>query len=65
MECIKEQNLKNCTCTYSCPRRGVCCECVTYHRDKGEIPGCFFSKDAEKAYDRSIEYFMETKGRKG
>jgi len=50
----KEKNLEMCTCTYSCGKRGLCCECVAYHRDKGQIPGCFFPKDVEATYDRSI-----------
>ncbi len=49
-------NTINCTCTYtSCSHHGKCCECVAYHRQSGEVPGCFFSKAAEKTYDRSIE----------
>lgn len=60
MECKKEENLKNCPCTYSsCSRKGICCECIKYHREKGELPGCYFSKEAEKTYDRSIEKFIE------
>ncbi|NLO99686.1 MAG: hypothetical protein GX386_05285 [Clostridiaceae bacterium] len=48
-------NTVNCTCTYtSCSRHGKCCECVAYHRRSGEVPGCFFSKSAERTYDRSI-----------
>lgn len=50
----KEKNLANCTCTYSCGKRGLCCECVAYHRDKGQIPACFFSKAGEATYDRSV-----------
>ncbi len=49
-------NIIKCTCTYtSCSRHGKCCECVAYHRKHNEVPGCFFSKAAEKTYDRSIE----------
>ena len=59
MKCKKEENLKNCTCTYACGRKGICCECVEYHRSKRQIPGCFFPLDAEKTYDRSYEYFAE------
>lgn len=52
-------NLKNCTCTYTaCDKRGNCCKCVSYHRGRNEIPGCFFSKTGEKTYDRSIENFI-------
>ncbi len=61
MECTKERNLKECTCTYEgCARKGMCCECVRYHRAKGAIPGCFFPKDAEKSFDRSIKKFIES-----
>ena len=50
----KEENLKHCNCTYSCEKKGLCCECVAYHRGKGQIPACFFSKEGEATYDRSI-----------
>lgn len=59
MQCNTGENLEDCTCTYlSCSKRGKCCECVTYHRKNGEIPGCFFSKEGEKTYDRSISNFI-------
>ncbi|RKD34693.1 DUF6485 family protein [Thermohalobacter berrensis] len=52
-------NIDNCTCTYTaCLRRGKCCECISYHRGKNEIPGCFFTEAGEKTYDRSIENFI-------
>ncbi len=58
MECKKDTNLGNCTCTYnSCSRRGVCCDCVQYHLRMRQLPGCFFPGDAEKTYDRSFEHF--------
>ncbi|MFH1824930.1 MAG: DUF6485 family protein [Candidatus Firestonebacteria bacterium] len=61
MECKKSNNLKKCICTYEpCSRKGLCCECVAYHRDSGEIPGCFFQKSVEKIYDRSIENFIQS-----
>ena len=50
----KQKNLEHCTCTYLCDKRGLCCECVAYHRSKGQIPGCFFSKNGEATYDRSV-----------
>lgn len=62
MECQKEKNLKNCSCTYpECPRKGICCECIKYHRQKNQIPGCFFDQKSEKTYDRSIENFIKGK----
>ncbi len=64
MECNKTTNLTNCTCTYSpCSRKGLCCECVAYHRKNGEIPGCFFSKNGEASYDRSITAFLRDHGK--
>ncbi|MGE5197978.1 MAG: DUF6485 family protein [Deltaproteobacteria bacterium] len=53
------QNLAGCNCSYEpCSRRGICCECVAYHRKNRQIPGCFFPKELEKTYDRSIDNFV-------
>ena len=60
MECNVYQNKRICTCTYEpCPRKGICCQCLQYHRSHGEIPGCFFSKEGERTYNRSIENFID------
>ncbi|MDD3839379.1 MAG: DUF6485 family protein [Clostridia bacterium] len=59
MECNKQANKKNCNCTYPCSRKGLCCECVSYHRSMGQLPACFFPPEIEKTYDRSIERFVE------
>ncbi|MDD5005454.1 MAG: DUF6485 family protein [Candidatus Omnitrophica bacterium] len=57
----KEINLKNCNCTYiTCSRKGVCCECITYHRENNQLPACYFSPSAEKTYDRSVDNFIRT-----
>jgi len=42
-QCFRyERNKKECPCdSYSCPRRGQCCECVLYHRVHGGAPACF------------------------
>ena len=59
----REKNLESCTCTYSsCNKRGLCCECVAYHRSRGEIPGCFFTKEGEATWDRSIEKLCQDRG---
>ncbi|MBP8625068.1 MAG: hypothetical protein KBE27_04565 [Syntrophorhabdaceae bacterium] len=59
MECTVEKNKTECTCTYEpCSRKGRCCECVVYHRGKKELPGCFFTKEGERTYDRSYRRFM-------
>jgi hypothetical protein len=55
----QKANLANCNCSYqSCGRKGICCECVLYHRKNRQIPACFFSSDAEGTYDRSIDNFI-------
>jgi hypothetical protein len=59
VECKKEQNGTICNCSYSCDRKGLCCECLHYHRKRGELPACYFPNDAERTYDRTIEYFIE------
>lgn len=61
MECKKDDNKIDCTCTATtCSKRGMCCECVRYHREKNEIPGCFFSAAAERSWDRSVANFIRT-----
>lgn len=60
-ECKVEENAADCACTYtSCSKRGVCCDCLKSHFQRGELPGCLFPEDVEKTYDRSIERFVET-----
>lgn len=57
----RERNLKDCTCTYpGCSRKGMCCQCIRYHRERGEIPGCLFPKEAERTFDRSAGSFAGT-----
>jgi len=58
-ECSVEKNKKKCTCTYNpCSRKGLCCECITYHREMDEMPGCVFPPEVERTYDRSIARFI-------
>jgi len=58
--CLNQsKNMKNCNCTYSpCPRKGICCECIIYHKRMGELPACYFDEKSEKTYDRSIRHFV-------
>ncbi len=59
------KNDKRCTCTYEpCSRKGSCCDCLHYHRMNGEIPGCFFSPQGERTYDRSIAAFIADQKRR-
>ena len=58
MECNKEKNKAKCNCTYEpCSRKGICCECITYHLQRRELPACCFPDEVEKTYDRSFEKF--------
>lgn len=58
VECNIEENKKQCNCSYSCSKKGLCCACISYHRKRNELPACYFSDEAEKTYDRSIEYYL-------
>ncbi|MCX7926989.1 MAG: DUF6485 family protein [Candidatus Omnitrophica bacterium] len=60
-ECLnKPQNLKLCNCSYEpCSRKGICCQCLHYHRLKQQLPACFFSEKDEKTYDRSLRRFLD------
>ena len=58
MECKKEKNLEICNCTYDpCPRKGICCDCLSYHLKSRQLPACVFPDDAEKTWDRSFTHF--------
>lgn len=55
----KDSNMSKCNCTYSCEKKGICCECIAYHRNRKELPACFFPDNVEKSYDRSVSKFVE------
>ncbi len=56
----KSKNMKVCNCTYEpCSRKGICCECIAYHRRMNELPACYFPDNIERSYDRSIRRFVE------
>lgn len=57
-ECKVEENKVKCNCTYPCEKKGICCECLSYHLNRDEVPACFFPDDVEKTYDRSIDNFI-------
>jgi hypothetical protein len=63
MPCSSDESQIHCSCTYtSCDKHGHCCKCVTYHKDRGEIPGCLFSTEAERGYDRSLSRLVIDRG---
>lgn len=59
-KCLNQkENLENCNCSYgACERKGICCECILYHRKNAELPACYFSTEDEKSYDRSVRNFI-------
>jgi hypothetical protein len=62
MECKAEKNRAGCNCSYEpCSRKGMCCECLDYHRSMGELPACLFSKEDERTYDRSVRNFIRSR----
>lgn len=63
MSCISEKTVKHCSCTYTgCENHGNCCRCVAYHNDRKEVPGCFFSAEVERSYDRSLANLARDRG---
>ena len=46
------------------PRKGICCECIAYHRAMNELPACVFPPDVERTYDRSYERFARIYARR-
>jgi hypothetical protein len=37
----RKLNAEKCPCDVAdCPRRGICCECIEFHRLLGEAPAC-------------------------
>jgi len=60
MECKQSTNLKKCNCSYEpCSRKGICCDCISYHLRMRELPACCFPDDAERTFNRSFEYFAQ------
>lgn len=64
MDCQQQKNAAACNCTYPCSRRGLCCECLAYHRRAGELPACYFDAQTEKTYDRSITAYLRSQSKK-
>jgi hypothetical protein len=63
--CTAEANKKSCNCSYEpCPRKGLCCECLSYHWSMQELPACLFPDAVERIYDRSVARFIRAQGGK-
>ena len=62
-KCNIDKNMKKCNCSYEpCSRKGVCCDCLSYHLKSRQLPGCCFPDDAERTYDRSFDHFARLVG---
>ena len=64
-DCKVEENRAICNCSYPCNKKGLCCDCIRYHKSRGELPACYFPNDEEKTYDRTIENFIRIYNEKG
>ena len=62
MACTRTGDDCKCTYTPACPRKGNCCQCVAYHRERGEATGCMFTTAGERSYDRSLKHLMKDRG---
>ncbi len=59
-ECREKINLSQCNCSWEpCSRKGICCECLSYHWRNRELPACLFPDDVERTYDRSLRRFIQ------
>jgi hypothetical protein len=63
--CTVEKNKQNCNCSFGCGKCGVCCECLSYHRRRGELPGCYFPADIESGGNRSVANFINVIQQRG
>jgi len=64
--CNINKNLQRCNCSYEpCSKKGICCECLSYHLQMGQLPACCFPPDIEKTYDRSIERLIKVYQQRG
>lgn len=61
----KSRNMKNCNCSFPCGKKGICCDCISYHRARGQLPACYFPNDAEASGDRSIKNFISIVNERG
>jgi len=59
MECNKEKNMEDCNCTFSCDKKGVCCECLRSHLAQKQLPACCFPDSVACTDERSFEKFIE------
>lgn len=58
-DCNVVKNQTQCNCSYPCSKKGVCCECVEYHRNNNELPACYFNAKYEATYDRSVRSYLK------
>ncbi|MFX0100649.1 MAG: DUF6485 family protein [Candidatus Hodarchaeota archaeon] len=59
MKCENQEKADYCPCTWSCEKHQKCCLCIKYHRDRKELPACYFPPKAERTGDRSFKNFIK------
>ena len=63
-ECKETKNLQNCNCSYEpCTRKGICCECLSYHWRMSQLPACLFPEGVLGAGGSILEFNLEPTGR--
>lgn len=66
--CNRNLRKNNCPCSYTdeqgnfCIHKGKCCVCIAHHKKNNELPACYFTKEQEKTYDRSIDNWWHNNG---
>jgi len=35
-----ERNLSKCNCLIECDKKGICCDCIAFHRKLNQVPAC-------------------------
>jgi len=65
-ECKVAENKGMCPCTVtSCGNHGVCCDCLSSHLGKGQLPACAFPPEVAKTTRRSVDDFISLYKQRG
>ena len=54
----------DCPCTANCPRHGKCCECVSHHIEKNNLPACLRFLKADIKKERREQKALNKQARK-
>ena len=58
-ECKVDENKRDCPCTFAgCGKHGLCCDCLSSHLGRRQLPACAFPSDIAGTDERSIDEFI-------